>query len=305
MLISIVIPAYNEESNIIALYDKIDTVLIGYEYEVIFIDDGSTDNTLDVLKALCRQHSNCHYISLSRNFGHQNALKAGIDYAKGDAVAMMDADLQHPPELLIMMIEKWQEGYDIVYTQKKEDKSRNFLKREISNIVYSLINKISDIKIEPNASDYRLVDSAIAKIIKNNTESNLFIRGITSWLGFKQYKIVYNPSKRFSGTPKYTFGKLAALGLNGITSSSVRPLRFSAICGAVISFLAFLYALYAIYIKLFTNEEIVGWASVLVSVLFIGGLQLIMLGIIGEYIGKVFIQSKQRPNYIISESELD
>ena len=304
MKVSIVIPAYNEEGNVRVISNRILEVLDGqYAYEIIFINDGSSDRTLERLKELNAENPNIHYISFSRNFGHQNALKAGIDYATGDCIISMDADMQHPPEFIPEMLQRWQEGYDIVYTKREEVKTLPYFKRKTSSLFYKLMNRMSDIEIEPGAADFRLVDRKVAQVLRDSRESNLFMRGFISWIGFRQYKIDYRPAERFSGTTKYTVKKMLLFAINGITSFSVKPLQFSIALGLLMSAGAFLYALYAIYMHFFTDSTISGWTSVLVSVLFVGGIQLFILGIIGEYIGKIFMQTKNRPTYIVRETD--
>jgi polyisoprenyl-phosphate glycosyltransferase len=303
--VSFVIPANNEEGNLDPLTDKLLSIIDNkFQYEIIFVDDGSTDNTLTVIKKLQLENPVIHYISLSRNFGHQNALKSGIDHSTGDCVISMDADLQHPPDLIHEMIGLWQKGNDIVYTVRKDHKTISLLKRISSRFFYRLMNVFSEIKLEPGVADFRLIDRSVANIIRKSHEYNLFIRGYVSWLGFKTAKILYSADERFSGKSKYPFNKMMLFAIDGLTSFSIKPLRIATFIGAFISFLAFLYALYAIYIYLFTDRVMTGWTSLLVSVLFLGGLQLLFLGIIGEYIGRTFIQTKERPSYVIRESDL-
>ncbi len=303
-LISIIIPAFNEEGNVESITGKVIEVLKNFKYEIIFIDDGSTDESLDKLKELHEKNANIHYLSFSRNFGHQSALLAGFHHAQGDCVISMDADLQHPPEMIPELIQRWQEGYDIVTTIRDDAHSGSWYKRITSSLFYKFMNNISSIRLEEGAADFRLVDKSVATIISSSKEYNLFLRGYISWLGFKQYKITYTPNKRSSGETKYSLGKMFLLALNGITSFSVRPLRVAMILGSIISLLAFLYAIYAIYIFVDTKQAVPGWTSVLVSILFIGGLQLLILGIIGEYLGRVLMQTKMRPDYIIKEKSL-
>jgi polyisoprenyl-phosphate glycosyltransferase len=303
--VSVVIPACNEEGNIVLLTEKLEAQLNRYDdYEIIFVDDGSDDNTLNVLKSLRNSDNRVHYISLARNFGHQNALKAGLDYASGDCVITMDADLQHPPELVPKMIEKWLDGFDIVYTIRKDDPDISFWKRKTSHIFYNLMDRFSDIRIQKGAADFKLLDRMVVDTLKDIKEYFLFFRGLTTWMGFKQYGFEYSPERRFSGRTKYSVKRMVSFALTGITSFSIKPLRLSILLGAFFAFLAFIYGVYAIIMKLFSNQAIQGWASVLVSVLFIGGIQLIVLGIIGEYIGKLFIESKRRPHYIVKENSM-
>jgi polyisoprenyl-phosphate glycosyltransferase len=305
MKISVVIPSYNEESNIEEIHNQLIEILKNYEsFEIIIVDDGSTDDTLPLLQKIHERDERINYISLSRNFGHQNALKAGLDHANGDCIISMDADLQHPPQIIPQMIDKWQQGYDIVYTRRLLDKKLPAFKRTTSRLFYKLINILSDTTIEDGTADFRLIDKSVMEIFKGMGENDIFIRGLMKWIGFKQYCIDYYPNQRFSGTSKYSVKKMFLFALKGITAFSIKPLHLSTLIGLMISVCTFIYAAYAIYIGLFTNTAVSGWTSVIISVLFIGGLQLIMIGIIGEYIGKLFMQSKGRPLYIIRKKSL-
>lgn len=228
-------------------------------------------------------------------------MKAGLDRADGDCVISMDADMQHPPSLIPEMIAKWMEGYEIVYTRRRIDPQLSFFKRKTSSLFYKLTNFLSDIKIEEGAADFRLLDRQVVDTIRKFNEPHLFLRGLVSWMGYRQYGISYSPNERFSGKTKYSLKKMVIFALNGITSFSVRPLKISVVIGFFISLLAMLYGLYAIYVALFTNKVVSGWTSLLVTISFIGGLQLMMMGIIGIYLGQVFMQTKNRPNYIIKE----
>lgn len=304
--ISIVIPIMNEEGNVHVLVEKLtDTLKIYSNYELIFIDDGSTDGTLEVLKTLNSKDAFIKYLSFSKNFGHQNALKAGLDYADGDCVISMDGDLQHPPYLIPQLIEKWQEGFDIVYTLRKDDPKIGFFKKFTARLFYFFINKLSDIGIEKGSADFRLLDQSVVKIIRTMDESPLFFRGIIQWLGYKQYALEYVPEERFWGKTKYSIKKMFGLALSGITSFSTKPLHFSTKIGTIIAALSFCYGLYALYIRLFTDIALVGWTSLLIVMSFIGGMQLVMIGIVGEYLGKLFMAQKNRPNYIIKEKSDD
>jgi polyisoprenyl-phosphate glycosyltransferase len=304
-MITVIIPAYNEAGNISTIARKIKEQLGQKEsYEIVFIDDGSTDSTLKEIKEVADAEISIKFISFSRNFGHQKALKAGLDYAQGDCVISMDADLQHPPELLCKLIEKWREGYDVVYTIRRETKDTGYLKKATSALFYKLINKVTDVNIPPGAADFRLLDKTVVRELKRFDENWLFIRGIISWLGFKQAGIEYTVQKRHAGHSKYSLVKMIAFAIQGVTSFSILPLRISMILGFFFSCSAFFYALYALYAKYVLNNAIAGWTSTLMSVLFLGGIQLICLGVIGEYLGKMFIETKNRPNYIIREKSL-
>jgi polyisoprenyl-phosphate glycosyltransferase len=303
-LVSIILPCFNEEGNIIEIYNKITSQLnkVNYSFELIFIDDGSTDQTLNKIKSLAKTDSRVKCVSFSRNFGHQAALKAGFDFCKGDCAISMDADLQHPPSLLTELIENWESGYDIVYTVRKDEKETGILKRSSSNLFYRLMNFMSGLNLQKGAADFRLIDRKIVDIFKDQiSEYHLFYRGLISWVGFRTKAIEYTPSARHSGKTKYTFLKMFNFALNGITSFSVKPLRLSIVIGFILAFMSFVYAIYAVVASVFLNQTIVGWTSLIFSILFIGGIQLIFLGIIGEYVGKIFIEIKQRPVYLVKE----
>jgi len=303
--ISIIIPCYNEEGNVELLYKKIKETLPENTIEFVFVDDNSNDNTLNILEELSLIDSNVKYLSFSRNFGHQNALRAGLEYSTGDCVISMDADLQHPPELLQEMIDKWNEGYDIVYTVRKDIENVSKFKKVTASVFYNLINNLSDIEIKQGAADFRLIDKKIVRILVDNiTEYHLFIRGIISWIGFKQTYIEYVPNKRFSGTTKYSLSKMINFAIDGITSFSIRPLKLAILLGLLISFLSAIYGVYAVVMAVFTDETLKGWASVLVSILFVGGINMILIGIVGEYIGKIYIQSKNRPYFLIKKTNI-
>jgi glycosyltransferase involved in cell wall biosynthesis len=306
--LSIVIPTCNEEGNIIPMYERLMMVIEGIHitnFEFVFVDDGSSDQSLLRIQELRAKDSRVKFIQLSRNFGHQNALKAGLDHAKGAAVISMDADLQHPPELIPTLFEKWKVGFEVVYTIRKDDQKAPILKKWMSKGFYRLTNKLAEIPMEEGTADFRLLDRKVVDALKEFTESHLFLRGIIPSMGFKQIGIPYTANARVSGQTKYSFSKMLRFALTGITSSSARPLYFSIYMGLFFALLAFLYGMYAIYIAAFTNEAITGWTSIIASILFIGGIQLIMIGILGIYLGKLFIQSKNRPLYLITEKELD
>jgi polyisoprenyl-phosphate glycosyltransferase len=304
-MISIVIPAYNESGNIEIITEKLKDQLKGIEeYELIFVDDGSSDQTLAEIKDLINTNKFVKFISFSRNFGHQKALKAGLDHAKGDCVISMDADLQHPPEVIHKLIDQWRNGYDVVYTIREDTQDIGLIKRITSRYFYKIINFISEIDIPFGAADFRLLDRKVVNELKRFKENWLFIRGIVSWLGFKQVGIKYRVQPRHMGHSKYSMLKMIAFAIQGVTSFSILPLRMSTILGVLFSFGSFLYALYALYIKFFTDTFIQGWTSILISVLFLGGIQLICIGMIGEYLGKMFIETKERPSYIIKDKSL-
>jgi len=303
--ISVVIPAFNEAGNMSKLIDKLVHVLggTGYNYELIFVNDGSSDETEKILESVHEVNPSIHYIQLSRNFGHQNALKAGLDHADGDCIISLDSDLQHPPELLPAFIQKWEEGYDIVYTRRKCTKQNTAFKRKTSNIFYYLVNKLSEVKLEPGTADFRLIDRKVADVLFQFSEIDPFLRGIIKWVGFSQYAIDYIPDARLSGKSKYSLKKMMKLAIQGITSFSIRPLYTAVYIGFGFSILSVLYLPYVLY-SYYNGHAISGWASLMMTIVFIGGLQLIIMGIIGIYIGKIFLQSKQRPNYIVQSTSI-
>lgn len=305
--ISIVIPSFNEEGNIDVMVQALHFELqkTNFDYELIFVDDGSKDKTLSILKNLSEKDSKLFYIELSRNFGHQNALMAGLDLATGDAIITMDGDMQHPPSLIIEMISKWQEGFDVVYTRRREDKNLPFFKKITSKYFYKFINYISEIEIEAGTADFRLMDKKVTKIFFTFSENELFIRGLVNWIGFKQFAIDYEPAERFSGKSKYTIKKMFQFGLKGITSFSIRPLYLSIFLGFTISGLALLFYIVYIFYSIYYETAISGWSSVIFTIVLFGGLNLIILGIIGVYVGKLFMQSKNRPNYLIRDTNLE
>ncbi len=305
--ISIVIPSFNEEGNIKIIVKALNEVMqkLNYSYELIFVDDGSSDKTLSILQEISAIDSNVFFIELSRNFGHQNALKAGLDLASGDCIITMDGDMQHPPEMIPQLIEKWEEGYDIVYTRRLEDKKLPAFKKITSKYFYKFINYISEIKIEEGTADFRLMDKKVSTVFFAFSENELFIRGLVNWVGFNKFAIDYKPAERFSGNSKYTVKKMMQFALKGITSFSIRPLYLSIFLGISLFLLSLLfYTLYVFY-SIYYGHVISGWASVIFTIVLFGGLNLIVLGIIGVYVGKLFMQSKQRPNYLIRDTNLE
>ena len=305
--ISVVIPSFNEEGNINIIVKALNEVLqkLNYRYELIFVDDGSSDKTLSILQEISSNDSNVFYIELSRNFGHQNALKAGLDLASGDCIITMDGDMQHPPEMIPQLVEKWEEGFDIVYTRRLEDKNLPAFKKITSKYFYKFINYISEIKIEEGTADFRLMDNKVSTVFFAFSENELFIRGLVNWVGFKQFAIDYKPAERFSGNSKYTVKKMMQFALKGITSFSIRPLYISIFLGISLFFLSLVFYILYVFYSIYYGHVISGWASVIFTIVIFGGLNLIVLGIIGVYVGKLFMQSKQRPNYLIRDTNLE
>lgn len=301
--ISIVIPAHNEQENVALIHRKIKQVFDGlnhYDFEIIFVNDGSRDNTQQKLEELSQKYSEVKFIEFSRNFGHQPAVKAGIDNADGNAVISMDGDLQHPPELIPELIKKWEEGNDIVFTIRTYPREISFFKRKTSDFFYKLLSSLSDVNLtKGGGSDFRLMDASAVEVMRNFNEDDLFLRGLTSWMGFKQTGIEFTANERQAGESSYNLKKMITFAFTGITAFSVKPLSIAAYLGFLFSGLSVIgYGLYVLY-SFIEKTEISGWASLIMTIVFFGGLQLIILGIIGIYLGKIFKEVKQRPNYII------
>nr|WP_315028067.1 glycosyltransferase family 2 protein [uncultured Chryseobacterium sp.] len=301
--VSIVIPAHNEEGNVALVHEKIKEVfseLKNYNFEIIFVNDGSRDNTQQKLEELSQEYEEVKFIEFSRNFGHQPAVKAGMDHAFGNAVISMDGDLQHPPELIPEMIKKWEEGYDIVYTVRTYPKQISYFKRKTSDVFYKLLSSLSDVNLtKGGGSDFRLMDANAVQAMRDFKEDDLFLRGLTSWMGYKQTGIDFIAGERMAGESSYNLKKMLKFAFTGITAFSVKPLYLAAYLGFIFSVLSVIgYAAYVVY-AFVVGTEISGWASLIMTIVFFGGLQLIILGIIGIYLGKIFKQVKERPNYII------
>ena len=303
--LNIILPAHNEHQNIIPIYKEIVLALSNckYAYEILFVDDGSTDDTLIQIKNLANTDNKVKFIELSRNFGHQNALKAGLDATNADIIIMMDCDLQHPPHLINELLRNYELGYDIVRTHRVDHVSTTFLKAKTSNIFYNILNKLSDIKLEQGSADFRLISGSAIKHLKSFNEFDLFYRGLIKWMGYNQISIEYKAEQRYSGETKYTYNKMISFGIKGFTSFSTKPLYFAAYLGFIFASMSLLYIPYIIY-TFYMGTEVHGWASVIATVAFFGGINLMILGIIGVYLSKLFSQSKNRPHYIIKESNL-
>jgi dolichol-phosphate mannosyltransferase len=305
--LSIVIPAYNEEKNISFLVEEIFKSLnrTEYAFELIFVDDGSKDNTLNEIKTQAQIYPNVFYIELSKNFGKDYALKSGIDQSQGNAIITMDADLQHPPHLLPQILKLWEDGYDIIYTYRKDANPHvKGYQKIASKLFYKGINALSDITLENGISDFRLLDEKVVKQLQQIDEYEIFFRGMVKWVGFLQIGIAYIPAKRHTGEASYSFFKLAKLAIGSIMAFSVRPLYIATGLGLFFSVSALFYIPYILISYFAGYDAVSGWASLIATVAFFGGLQLLVLGIIGSYLGKIFLQTKHRPNYIIRSTNL-
>ena len=298
--------AYNEGESILVFYDAVKKVVseLPFDFSFCFVNDGSSDLTLEIIKNIASKDTSVKYISFSRNFGQQVALKAGIDSIFTDAIIMMDSDMQHSPNLIPVLIDAWQsQKVNMVNTIREEDEELSWFKRKSSSLFYKVLNRLSDLQLEPGQADFRLIDNQVAQTLRNSKEHDVFLRGMIHWIGFKQTTISYKASKRFAGQSKYTFSKMMSLALAGITSFSVKPLYSAIYIGFIFAFLSFLYLPYIVY-SYITGNSVSGWSSVLITIAFFGSLNLIIMGVLGIYIGKILIQNKERPLYIIQEENL-
>lgn len=303
MRLSIIAPIYNEEQNIDTLYNRLNDVIpnLTDNYEYLFVNDGSQDNSLTNLKKICKNDTHCRLLCFSRNFGHQTAVTAGIDHCTGDAAIIIDADLQDPPEIIPDLVKKWKEGYHVVYAIREQRRGESIFKLATAWFFYRFLRKITKMNMPVDTGDFRLIDRKVIETLKNLPERHRFIRGLVSWVGFRQTGVKYHRDPRLHGTTKYPLKKMLHFAVNGITSFSYLPLQIATYSGFFVSGLAFLISVYFIYLRIFTTNFEPGFTSLILAILFIGGIQLITLGIMGEYIGRIYDEVKQRPLYIISE----
>jgi polyisoprenyl-phosphate glycosyltransferase len=302
-LISIVVPVFNESEVINAFYDRVKRVLISldsFSYEIIFMDDGSKDDSHKKLVDLANLDSRVKVIKFSRNFGHQIAITAGLDFAKGDAIVIIDSDLQDPPEIIPKFIEKWKEGYDVVYGVREKREGEKKFKVFTATLFYRLLKRCTNVDIPMDVGDFRLLNRRVAEQVKMLREKDRFVRGLVSWVGFKQTGVYYQRDKRYAGETKYPLRKMLQFALDGITGFSAAPLKLASWLGYIVSLLAFIYAC-SVFVQKALGITIQGWATMMVGMLFLGGVQLICLGIMGEYLGRIFNEIKKRPMYIIED----
>lgn len=303
MLISLIVPVFNEEDAIPIFCDKVKEILSNFDYEIIFINDGSYDNTEQVIKDIKKNNDSIKHLTFTRNFGKEPALFAGLDFAQGDAVIPIDVDLQDPIEIIPEMIEAWKNGSDVVLAKNIDRSSDSILKRKTAEWFYSLHNKISTPKIESNVGDFRLMSKAVVEDIKKLEENNLFMKGIFSWVGGKTSIVEYSRKERSAGETKFNGWKLWNLALEGLTGFSTLPLRMWTYIGFAVASISFAYGLFMIVDKILWGNPVAGYPSLLVSILFLGGIQLIGIGVLGEYIGRIYIESKKRPRYLLKREE--
>jgi glycosyltransferase involved in cell wall biosynthesis len=309
-VLSVVVPLYNEAGNVVRLLERVGAVLerlaVAYDYEIVLVNDGSTDRTLAAIRDEMRRRPNILLVNLSRNFGHQLAATAGIEIARGDAIVLMDGDLQDPPEIIEAFVHKWREGFDVVYAVRRTRQGESRFKLLTARVFYRIIKRLTNVAIPLDTGDFRLISRRVVEALRRSPERHRFLRGMVSWVGFNQIPIAYDRDVRHAGTTKYPLPKMIRFAMDGITSFSDIPLRFASYFGFTVSAVAFLYALVVIGFKLFSLKPPAytpGWASTIVAVLFLGGVQLMSLGILGEYLGRVYDEVKGRPLYLISDIE--
>ena len=301
--ITILLPAYNEAESFPSIKECMKTVIDNnqeYDWEFLFVNDGSTDQTLQLMKELNAQDNRYHYIDLSRNYGKEIAIMAGLDYVKSDAVIIMDADMHHPVSVIPEMLKHWEEGYDDIYAQRQTS-NESWLKQKTSKLYYKILQKSTNIPIQKDTGDFRLLDRKCIDALKEMRETDRNNKGMFSWIGFQKKGIFYQQNERRYGKTKWSYYKLLNLALTGITSFTTTPLRFASIFGIIVSLLAFLYLIYIIFKTLIIGDPVQGYPTLMVTILFLGGIQLIALGIIGEYLSHIFNETKKRPGYFIRE----
>jgi polyisoprenyl-phosphate glycosyltransferase len=301
---SIIAPIFNEKENLSELHRRVSEVMdsLGEAWELILVDDGSTDSSTDMIRELAKKDKRIRPVIFARNFGHQIAITAGWDYARGDAVVIIDADLQDPPELIVEMAKKWREGYEVVYAVRKEREGESWFKLWTASLFYRLIYRITDVKIPLDTGDFRLMDRKVVNVLKQMREKHRFPRGMSSWVGFKQIGIEYKRAARAAGETKYPFRKMFRLAINAVTGFSYFPLQVATFFGFVSAGIAILAMPVVIYLRASGSQAFFGQATTLLAVLFLGGVQLICLGILGEYIGRLYDEAKDRPLYIVRDA---
>ena len=307
MDISVIIPVFNEEKNIQNLYVRLSQVMqdLNVSYELIFVNDGSKDASIGLIKVLSKKNKEVKYIDFSRNFGHQIAVTAGLDKTSGDAVVIIDADLQDPPELIAEMYQKRKEGFDVIYAKRKNREGESFLKLWTAKVFYRILSKMTSISIPVDTGDFRMIDKKIVEVLREMPEKNKYLRGQISWVGFNQTFVEYDRQERLAGATGYTYRKMLHFALDGITAFSDVPLKVVTYFGFIVSVIAFFVAIYALLAKFVWENSVPGWTSLMIAILFIGGIQMIAIGIIGEYLSRMNHNIRNRPLYIIQESNIE
>ncbi|HEX7168183.1 MAG TPA: glycosyltransferase family 2 protein [Acidimicrobiales bacterium] len=306
-LVSVVCPVFNEEDVVEAFVDRataaLDAIADAADYELLFVDDGSSDGSGDLLRKFADRHPKVRLIELSRNFGHQLAITAGIDEAAGDAVVVIDTDLQDPPEVIPEMVALWREGrYKVIYGQRAQRKGESGFKLVTARVFYRLLNRLSDVDLPVDAGDFRLMDRAVVDVLKGMRETNRYMRGMVAWVGYPQTAIEYDRDSRYAGRTKYTLWKMLRFALDGITSFSEKPLRIATQTGLLVTLASALFAIYTVFRKIYAPSfALPGWASLMTAALFLGGVQLLSIGVLGEYVARIFRETKGRPLYVIAD----
>jgi dolichol-phosphate mannosyltransferase len=300
---TIVVPLYNEEKVIDECHKRLTATMRDCEgeYEIVYVNDGSRDKTMEIACAIASNDPNVKIVSFSRNFGHQTAITAGMDVSSGDAVVVIDADLQDPPGVILEMIAKWKEGFEVVYGKRTKRKGETIFKKATAKLFYRTLNALTDVDIPVDAGDFRLLDRKVVEALKTLPERNRYVRGLVSWIGFRQTAVEYVREERFAGKTKYPLRKMLKFSSDAITSFSYKPLKLSILIGGLLSLCSFALLLWVLYRRFFTDATITGWASLAVISLFFNGVILVMIGIIGEYIGRIYDETKARPLYIVGE----
>ncbi len=302
-MLSVVVPCFNEEEGIQECYHRLVAVLavLPEPFELVFVNDGSRDSTYPQLLAIQLSDPRVVVVDLSRNFGHQKAVSAGLDVARGDGVVIIDADLQDPPEIILKMYDMWKQGIEVIYGVRESRTGESTFKLWTAKLFYHLINRLADVDIPLDTGDFRLMDRRVVDVMVRMPERHRLLRAMCSWVGFKQVGVKYERAERFAGTTKYPLKKMVNLALDGILSFSTLPLRLLTIVGAITAALSLLATLYALYVRLFTHRWVQGWATLFIAILFFSGLQIVSVGVIGEYVGRIYTEAKQRPLYIVRE----
>jgi len=303
VVLSIVVPVFNEEAVLHETYRRLTAVMekLKEPYELLFVNDGSKDKSGVILEELAQKDRRVRVVHFARNFGHQAAITAGMDYAQGEAVVVIDADLQDPPEVILEMVAKWREGYEVVYGKRIKREGETFFKRFTASLFYRFLQRMTNVDIPLDTGDFRLLDQKVVEIMRLLREKNRFVRGLVSWVGFRQIALPYVREKRFAGETKYPLRKMLKLAWDGITAFSDKPLKVASYIGFTLSLLSFIYLLVVLIGKLFGQSTVPGWASIVVINLFFNGVILIILGVMGEYIGRIYDEAKNRPLYIVEK----
>jgi glycosyltransferase involved in cell wall biosynthesis len=302
--ISVVVPMFNEEEVIEVTYRRLKAVLdtLGETYEIVFVNDGSRDKTSDIVRGLCAEDQNVKLVEFSRNFGHQIAVTAGMDHSSGRSVVLIDADLQDPPGLIVDMVARWREGYDVVYGKRVERKGESWFKKMTAALFYRLLRSMTSVNIPVDTGDFRLMDRKVCDALSSMRERSRFIRGMVSWAGFKQTSVDYVRDERFAGETKYPLRKMIKLSLDAMTSFSTKPLKIASVLGFVLSAVGFVYFFIVLYQHFFTDSTTQGWTSLVAISLLFHGITLSLLGVLGEYIGRTYEETKRRPLYLVSDA---